>query len=356
MEAPVYICGWKREAQGFRLWIRTNPRVKGMGATLNAARAALWRATIRAYGDGEPVFEFCPPLPDGGQDGPEPQWVKLWAVVSESGYVGDARTPPFSQGYCCHCGLPSGSRTTEPLKIEAVPRNCEAFEVSIANHIQGAMCCGTSRQVFSSDFLDTLTPVERASAFWQEIQPYRRSRRQFFELVAPAPVAFVAKKGVSTWTWECTACGGRPGLLQSPGYLELPRFISAATVPAGATVFTIGWHDEPLLCISAARWSELAGSSSSKGIASSPVVALDPALVSDSLSAYPIPLYEKLSRIQERLWNQYRDELLASPEVLTMKADPKLSDDDVWDYIHSRVDDRLALPVVYRDHISELRS
>jgi hypothetical protein len=39
-----------------------------------------------------------------------------------------------------------------------------------------------------------------------------------------------------------------------------------------------------------------------------------------------------------------------------MKADSKLSDDDVWDYIHSRVDDRLAFPVLYRDHISEIRS
>ena len=100
----------------------------------------------------------------------------------------------------------------------------------------------------------------------------------------------------------------------------------------------------------------MAGKPTAKGIASWPVVALDAASVADSVSAYPIPVYEQLSDIQERLWNQYRDELLASPEVLTMKADSKLSDDDVWDYIHSCVDDRLALPVLYRDHISEIRS
>jgi hypothetical protein len=214
----------------------------------------------------------------------------------------------------------------------------------------------TSREVFSGDFLDTLTAAERASASWQEVQPYRRSRKQFFELVAPAPVAFVARKEVSTWTWECATCGGRPGLLLSPGHLKLPSFISVATVPLGATAFAIGWPDEPLLCISAARWSELAGRPTSKGIASWPVIALDPASVADSVAAYPIPLYEQLSIIQERLWNQYRDELLASPEVLAMKADPKFSDDDIWDYIHSRVDHRLAFPVLYHDHISEIRS
>jgi DNA transformation protein and related proteins len=117
-------------------------------------------------------------------------------------------------------------------------------------------------------------------------------------LVAPAPVPFVAKKEVSTWTWECATCGGRPGLLESPGYLKLPDFISAATVPLGATAFAVGWPDEPLLCISAARWSELAGRPTSKGIASWPVIALDPASVADSVFAYPIPLYQQLSTIQ----------------------------------------------------------
>ena len=38
-----------------------------------------------------------------------------------------------------------------------------------------------------------------------------------------------------------------------------------------------------------------------------------------------------------------------------MKADPKLSDDDVWDYIHSRVDDRLAFPNLHRKYASEIR-
>lgn len=286
----------------------------------------------------------------------EPQWVVLWAIESVSGYVGDGRTPPFSQGYCLTCGLPRGHRTEEPLKVEVAPGTNHAFEVSISNGIRDAMSCSTSRSVFSSEFLASLTPQEKAAVAWQEIQPYRRSRRRFFELVAPAPVAFVARRGVSTWTWGCMTCGGRPGLLESPGHLKLPRFISAATVPAGATAFAVGWHDAPLFCLAAARWAELAPKPTSKGIASHPVVALDPALVTDSLSVYPIPVYERLSRIQERLWNQYRDELLASPEVLAMKADPRLSDDDVWDYIHSSVNDRLALPIVYRDHIAEIRA
>ena len=96
-----------------------------------------------------------PPLLAIGDNEREPQWIALWGVESVSGYVGDGRTPPFSQGYCRHCGLPSGSRTDEPLKIEAVPPSIQAFEVSIDNHNQGAMCCRTSRQVFSADFLDT---------------------------------------------------------------------------------------------------------------------------------------------------------------------------------------------------------
>jgi hypothetical protein len=242
MEHQVYLCGWKRDSRGFGLWIRTNPRIKGKGATLNAAQEALCRAIIRTYGDGEPILEFQPSLPNSQQDLPEPQWVALSAAASESGYVGDGRTPPFSRGYCRDCGLPSGIRTSDRLKVEAVPRNCEAFEVSIRNGLQRVMSICTSREVFSSDFLDTLTAAERASVSWQEVQPYRRSRKRFFELVAPAPVAFVAKKDVSTWTWECGTCGGHPGLLQSPGHLRLPHFISAATVPVGATVFAVGWH------------------------------------------------------------------------------------------------------------------
>jgi hypothetical protein len=301
MEHQVYLCGWKRESRGFDLWIRTNPRVKGKGATLNSAREALWRATTRTYGDGEPVFEFQPPLPNSQQDLPEPQWVKLGAAHSVNGYVGDGCTPPFSGGYCRHCGLPSGSRTSDPLKVEAVPRNCEAFEVSIGNGLERVMCICTSREVFSDDFLDTLTAAERASVSWQEVRPYRDSRKQLFELVAPAPLPFAAKKGVSTWTWECATCGGRPGLLQSPGYLKSPSFIAAATIPLGATAFAVGWPDEPLLCISAARWSKLAGLPTSKGIASWPVIALDPALVADSVPAYSMPIYEQLSIIQEPL-------------------------------------------------------
>lgn len=351
MEGREYFCGWVYEGDNYRCWVHSNPRVAGKGATINQAREALSKAVMRHYGDGEPIFEFQPPLPTSALAGTEskPKWVALICRESVNGWIGDGRGLVFDRGFCSECGLARGQRTDAPLKVEEIPGGVHGLDVFCASR-NNAMCCGFSRQAYSEAFLGLLSPGELALFDWREIVPHRRSRRRFKELIERRVVPYVTKQGVNCWTWGCDKCGGQAGIFDSPEYLHLPHFISATSIPEGAVALTAGFSDSVYLCLPEQRWRELARKPECKGVMGMPVVVLEGGEVGPSPTCYSIEVFEALSELQTQFWERYRDELLASPEVKEMQANPKLSDDDVWDYIHARVDERLAFPVLYRDH------
>ncbi len=136
-------------------------------------------------------------------------------------------------------------------------------------------------------------------------------------------------------------------MLWSPGYLNLPHFVSAADLSARPPALALGQTGAFDLCLPAHRWQQMAKHPAAKGIVTSPVAVLTPGEVATP-EVFPLPEFDRLCELQSKEWERLRDQWLKSPEVLAMRANPKISDDDVWDFIHSQVDETIALPRLNR--------
>lgn len=343
MEGQVYLCGWERIGHRYRLWLRSNPRVQAHEMALAAAERSLWRSVEERYGDGEPRFEFVPPLPRAGDEPCDSQaeWVTVSGAFEENAYSIDRNVPITTGRTCPACHTIRGDRTDVRLGVESFPpAKTNAIKLGLA---------GVARSAFSEEFLALLTTEERSAFEWRLVHPFRTSRRKFFELVSSTTVPPVAKAGAQFWTWQCPECEGMASQLWSPGYLNLPHFFSAADVARDVPAFAFGHRGEPELCLRANRWQEVAKQPAARGIISAPAIALPNELLAPP-TVFPLPMFDRLSELQSIEWERLRDQWLESAEVLAMKADPEVTDDDVWEYVHAHVDELIALPRLYREH------
>lgn len=137
----------------------------------------------------------------------------------------------------------------------------------------------------------------------------------------------------------------------SPGYLNLPHFVSAADLAPQPPALALGQPGAFELCLPAHRWQQMAKHPAAKGIVTSPVVVLTPGEVGNP-EVFPLPEFDRLSELQSKEWERLRDQWLKSSEVLAMRANPETTNDDVWNFIHAQVDEALALPRLHRSLIS----
>ena len=130
MEDAVYICSWSQSEQGYELWLKSKPKVRGFGSTYDEAEEALIEAIQDSGGAMRAVLEFDPPLrpADNIRD-----FLKL-EIVEVSGderFEQDEPRPGgealqewydrfYENGICRKCGTPRGPRTELPLDLSYV--------------------------------------------------------------------------------------------------------------------------------------------------------------------------------------------------------------------------------------------
>lgn len=126
-EGNVYKVGWRKAAAGYTAWLKQVPKLKVKGGSEEELSELLFEIAMDRFGDGEPCFDFDPPLP---AESPtkgyfEPEWFSLG---SNEGFrtVGD-RAPLFEEGLCGYCGAGCGKRTSVPRVLDWVPKSDFAF-------------------------------------------------------------------------------------------------------------------------------------------------------------------------------------------------------------------------------------
>lgn len=274
---------------------------------------------------------------------PQFEWVALSAPQEEGAYASVRNATVASGKTCPVCSILRGLRTSASLGVESFPRK-SVNALTLAS-------MGLSLPAFSAEFLDLLLEDERGCFEWRPVHPWQRSQRRFFEMVPRVTVRPTAKAGVQFWTWQCPECEGMANMLWSPGYLNLPHFVSAADLPARPPALALGQPGAFELCLPAHRWQQMAKHPAAKGIVTSPVVVLPPEQVAVP-EVFSRPEFDHLCELQSKEWERLRDQWLKSPEVLAMRADPKISDDAAWDFIHAQVDEVIALPRLNRSQLS----
>jgi hypothetical protein len=262
-EGNVFITTWSRTDTGFRVWVKGRPKLSAEGATFEEADRRLWEVIGLATGDGENVHEYVPPAPSQATAGVA-QRGTLWRFGIQSGTRMVDPTGLFTGGLCTNCLMPRGPRTELPLAAEKIDRGVQASSVTLPRAGPGV---GPVLRVFSSDFLEQLTPDERRGIEWRPIVPSKGEKREFFELVPrDTPVPTVGEQGFTTYYALCKTCGwkwvvpdyvkGRPISLVSEA--DLPR-----PMPS---VLTVGRWADPSLAASEERWLEFVGTPAMKGI------------------------------------------------------------------------------------------
>lgn len=275
MEHFVYVCSWSQSANGFALWVKAQPTLRGEGATYDKAEARLIRAIQDAGGAMTAVLEFDPPLPKTSLTAKYAS-PEILLVTADNGFeIVEPRAPAtetkeemwarqrwpgsyYEGSICPKCRYVAGRRTAKSLPIEGLASGYDGAFGSIGY-------ARATHQLVSEEFVGLLTTEERSGL---ELRPViRRGRRKFFELIGPEGPPFVAVVGMKLSGWRCEACDHRTWGYWNEG-LDVSEFVARSNVPLGASVFTVGTYPEIELAVTAARWKEIVGRKGTRGFIS----------------------------------------------------------------------------------------
>jgi hypothetical protein len=240
MEEAVYICSWRQTSRGFTFWVTSRPEFRAEGPTIGEAEEGLIEVIMSGGGAMHPVIEFNPPLPKsdleaqysqpelyliGGDDSFDPGgpgWL-LFETPAEREERLKRNDSFFESPVGRKCANATSPRSARPLVVGAVSRRCDGAFGHVG--IQGNTC----HQIVSKDFLDLLTPNEKAGLQLQRATSTGRASN-FFELVGPAGPPFVAVAGMEPRGWRCAACTHRTWGYWVDG-LAINSFIAKADIP-----------------------------------------------------------------------------------------------------------------------------
>lgn len=286
MEDDVYVCSWSRSREAYELWLKSNPKIRGCGATYGEAERALIDAIQDSGGAMRAVLEFDPPLPpaDNVRDFLTTSIVTIWGDERfeqggppRNGVCANAEERDayllwddqhYEGGWCRACRAPRGPRTDRPLELSYIRSGYGGGFVSIAG--------GTS-YVFSEKFLDLLTKRERASLELRQVIRPRRSRVACYELIGPPGPPLVGLKDVLPHSgWECDECGYRRFGYSRTGF-DLHSFLAKEDLPNPMPgIFTVGLKPDVQLAATSQRWAELVGQKGTRGMLAEPLGVVPP--------------------------------------------------------------------------------
>lgn len=277
MEEQVYVCSWSKTSDGYTLWITSRPKIRAAASTYAAAEELFIDAIQAAGGAMHAVLEFNPQLPKSaleekysspeiylvvGDDrfetnAPRWKWGETEKAIDERLRWNDAY---YQSPVCRQCRFASSRRSELPLTLEYASSRYDGAFGYVGSE------SGSTHQLFGEQFLELLSPQERAGLEFR--LTIRKGRKKFFELVGPEGPALVAVEALEPAGWQCASCGH-----QSWGYsddrIAINSFVArsdlAAILPG---VFTIGRYPEIALAVTAARWKELVGRQGTRGFVS----------------------------------------------------------------------------------------
>jgi len=280
MEHDVYICTWRRSNDGYDLYVKSQPHIRGSAATFPEAEERLIDAIQDAGGAIQAVLEFDPPLPQSAAEEKYRQ-PEVYLICGDDRFETDApRGIPFGgaseieerlrwldafyeKPVCRKCKSASGKRNNHPVTLTYAPGRYDAALGTLGND------GGPSHQIVSEEFLALLTPDEKRGLEFQST--VRKGRRSFYELVGPEGPPPVAVAGMKVNGWRCPLCDHRTW-----GYwnqeLSIHSFIAHSDLAANRRgVFAVGTFPRIELAVTACRWRELLGRKGTRGFASTPL-------------------------------------------------------------------------------------
>lgn len=278
MEHAVYICSWSRSADGFTLWVKSQPDVRASGPTYAQAEERLIEAIQDAGGAMQAVMEFDPPLPKSSLEekytSPEiflicgddrfetdaPRW-----RYSETEQEVEERLRWLDQFYdepvCRKCKYTLGRRNERLVTLTYAPSKYDGAFGRFGTD------GGPNHLVFSEEFLAVLTPEEKHQL---QFQPTTRKRgRKFLELIGPEGPPHVAVGGMKISGWRCAECDHHVWGYNRVEGMAITSYVARSDLPTPLDgVFTIGAYPEIELAVTASRWKKLLGQKGTRGFAS----------------------------------------------------------------------------------------
>ena len=331
MEGGVYVCGWKRGRTKYALWLQSHPQIKVEGQTYNEAHEALSKAVCLQLGDGEAVFEFNPPLPKSAI---ERKYLNPELVTISGGNTACDATNAgalFTYGVCKKCHRPVGERTAEPLVIKSIEPGSHGGFISHSHIV-----------FYSGGFLKLLTAQERKQFEWRKVMLEGRSKKVFYEFIAEKAIPLVPVKGLIFQTWICGTCNQQMPWMHY-GIPKISRFVSSRDLSARPpSCFAVRMGNVPELGITRVRWRALVGRPETKGLLANDIGVVLPSEIDRDAPVYTEEVWRKLSEEKNNRWNILRDRWLKSPEAEAMRKNPRRSFNDIYEFIHSKVDKQLA--------------
>lgn len=204
---------------------------------------------------GDEIFELCPFALRDASRSLLTYWEPLWNYTA-SLYTG---------GLCPDCRRNQGTRSDVPLELTYPDTTTNGGWVRASG-------LGNSIYLFSEHFLELLTDDERARLHLRQVARPPRSRRTFYELIGPSGISYVSVHGYDAEGLRCKSCGRATGsYLHGTEPLfrdnDIRSFVCRDDLPNPLLdLFVVGGADEPILCVTRARWDQMRQSKSVTGI------------------------------------------------------------------------------------------
>ncbi len=256
-EEAAFRCKWKRDENGYTLWVPGYPFTKTTAKDLNSGTERVSELLLEHDVATFSALELVPRPPVAER-------MRRYATPAICAITGDepcyCRTVDarelFTGSLCKRCGCVSGERNEQPLILDCPISGDGGFSYDK----------GRSFSFYSAEFLDQLTNSERKGLIFRKVQS--KGRREFFELIGPARFETVDVPKFQTSGWFCSACGFRVVGYENENF-SLRGFIARSSLPRRLPrVFAISVQRDAELVVTAERWERLRDLRHSRGILS----------------------------------------------------------------------------------------
>lgn len=289
-EGAVYRCRWKRVGEGYKLWVLGLPQIKVEAGDLDAGADAINDLMLEHGISSAASLELTPlpPVAETMRRYTKPELYQVWG--DQPCYCASVNSEKLLTGtLCTRCNTVSGTRNEVPLVLDCSIRG-DGGSTGDASH---------SYSLFSEEFLEQLTPVERVSLTFRPIEWL--GRRRFFELVGPTAAECVGVRGKEARGWRCDVCGHRVFSYVHTG-LPMLAFVCRETLPTPLPIiFAISEIGSAHLVMTAKRWEELRDLPRSRGIMSQ-ILGVVPAADVETPELLELKEIEEKNRQERANW------------------------------------------------------
>jgi hypothetical protein len=287
-ENQVYRCTWKKRGKVFELKCIFPVVTESASADLERAKEDLWAQIMDATGDGEPVLQFVPPLPEATRKKsrflPEYYHVECNELVD---WARERQHDLFVGGVCKRCGVGLGMRTETQRLVTSLPRY----------DIVGFRKDQNLRTMYSDVFLNHIMPFATAGVrlievkFEDAIQKRLRGKRYHEVDFSPGMQIAVprANDGFGS-SFRCLECG-RQHFFFSAKKLRAQYSTYLVRSLAHGRVLFIGSGSGRVIAVDAKLHERIASDKRVKGFLTDRLVLLDDneALSEEELRSVKIP-------------------------------------------------------------------